>query len=197
MILCMCRSNPWWLQSGAATSERPQPVFDDICRADSCEVCVRRSECCWRACTLRQLAATASTCLWRLSVVRGWTTSRRGDVLCHHHSHAQGWWHHRNSTTRELSFISLYLTPHCWRVLWPPYRIEQAIIFCPVVSFFLLVLSSICFFSPNLSSHRLDVPHASLLKIVSFCSAVECCPEWQFVFDSGSLFVVFDCRLCW
>ena len=41
--------------------------------------------------------------------------------------------------------------------LWPPYVIGQAIIFCPVVSFFIFYLS---FFStPNLSGRMLDVYH--------------------------------------
>jgi len=42
-------------------------------------------------------------------------------------------------------------------LLWPPYVIGQAIIFCPVVSFFFFLLFS----SPNLSGRRLDVCHTS------------------------------------
>jgi len=45
-------------------------------------------------------------------------------------------------------------------LLWPPYVIGQTIIFCPIVSIFLLLLSSF-FSSPNLSGRRLDVYHSS------------------------------------
>ena len=45
-------------------------------------------------------------------------------------------------------------------LLWPPYVIGQAIIFCPVVSIF-LSSSSFIFSSPNLSGRRLDVYHTS------------------------------------
>jgi len=44
-------------------------------------------------------------------------------------------------------------------LLWPPYVIGQAIIFCPVVSMFLL--SFYLFSSPNLSGRRYDVYHTS------------------------------------
>ena len=42
--------------------------------------------------------------------------------------------------------------------LWPPYVIGGPLYFCPVVSFYLLLLSSF-FSSPNLSGRRLDVYH--------------------------------------
>jgi len=47
-------------------------------------------------------------------------------------------------------------------LLWSPYVIGQTIklIFCPVISIFLLV-SSFFFSSPNLSGRRLDVYHIS------------------------------------
>ena len=44
--------------------------------------------------------------------------------------------------------------------LWPPYGIGQAIIFFPVVSFFLSFFL-LLFSSPNLSGRRLDVYHTS------------------------------------
>ena len=52
----------------------------------------------------------------------------------------------------------LFIVTVC--LLWPPYGIGQAIIFCPVVSFFFLLLQSF-FSSPNLSGYRLDVYHTS------------------------------------
>jgi len=50
--------------------------------------------------------------------------------------------------------------------LWPPYPyvIGQAIIFLPC-GFFLLLLSSFFFSSPNLSGRRLDVYHTSTHRV--------------------------------
>ena len=46
--------------------------------------------------------------------------------------------------------------------LWPPYVIGGPLYFCPVVSFYLLSIFYLSFFSsPNLSGHRLDVYHTS------------------------------------
>jgi len=44
--------------------------------------------------------------------------------------------------------------------LWPPYVIWQAIIFLPC-GFYLFLFFFFLFFSPNLSSRRLDVYHTS------------------------------------
>jgi len=52
--------------------------------------------------------------------------------------------------------VSLPPLPHLFQSLLPPYGVGQAIIFLPC-GFFLLSF----FFSPNLSSRRLDVYHTS------------------------------------
>jgi len=52
--------------------------------------------------------------------------------------------------------------------LWPPYVIGQAIIFSPCAFFY---LSSIFFFSPNLSRRRLDVYHTSTHGVACGLSA--------------------------
>ena len=56
---------------------------------------------------------------------------------------------------------TLWLDRFFWapRFLWPPYVIRQAIIFLPCGFFFYLSIFYLLFFSPNLSSHRLDVYH--------------------------------------
>ena len=48
--------------------------------------------------------------------------------------------------------------------LWPSYVIGQAIIFLPC-GFFLLLLSSFFFSSPDLSGRRLDVYHTSTRRV--------------------------------
>jgi len=45
--------------------------------------------------------------------------------------------------------------------LWPPYVIGEPLYFCPVVSFFYLLLLLLIYSSPNLSGRRLDVYHTS------------------------------------
>jgi len=46
--------------------------------------------------------------------------------------------------------------------LWPPYVTGRPLYFCPVVSFYLLLLLSSFFYSsPNLSGRRLDVYHTT------------------------------------
>jgi len=57
-----------------------------------------------------------------------------------------------NITT--LSTVSL-------RLLWPPYGIGQATVFCPVVSSFFYLSFRYLFSSPNLNRRRLDVYHTS------------------------------------
>jgi len=54
------------------------------------------------------------------------------------------------------SFNTITNRPELKLLLWPPYRIGQAIIFLPCGFFFYLSFSS-----PNLSRHRLDVCHTS------------------------------------
>ena len=68
-----------------------------------------------------------------------------------------------------------------WNLLRPPYVIGGPLYFCPVVSFYLL--SSIYlsfFFSPNLSSRRLDVYHTSTRRGPSAnleCRSEMCCTQ--------------------
>ena len=63
--------------------------------------------------------------------------------------------------TRVLQRESVnYGAVNITELLWPPYRIGQAIIFLPY-SFFLLSFFFILFSSPNLSGRRLDVCHSN------------------------------------
>jgi len=127
------------------------------------------AEICWRVCGtpanfngFRLLAALVhSTVVVGVSqTLRRWT---EGATYIRQGGHHVGHW--PTFKLFILGYILLIVLFHLI-LLCPSYVIRQAIIFCPVVSFFFLLLS---FSSPNLSGRKLDVYHTSTHMVWPLC----------------------------